>query len=139
MRSIFDEGKDIFTEIKQTGNPSLLTNLYSIRTNAWKYPIIHDECGSYGIFDDIAELDSGIAFELISIAVKLVIDQRDEILFTTALSLLFTCIEQSDTTEMPNAFAESWKQIDAKVGEIRSKGYASELWDRIKGWYRIEQ
>ena len=135
MGSIFDVGKDIFNEIKNTGNHKLLTDLFIIRTKVWKHPIIHDECGTYGIFDDITELDCILAFELISTSVEIVVNQRDEILFTTALSLLLTSIEQSNTTEMPDALLINWTYISNKVSESRNKD-SSKIWDEISKWYR---
>jgi hypothetical protein len=138
MKRILDVGKDIFNEIKNTGNHKLLLDLFFTRTKVWKHYIIHDEFGSYGIFDDITELDSKLAFELISTSVEIVVNQSDEILFTTALSLLLTSVEQSNTTEIPNDLLKNWTYISNKVSEFSIKD-SSEIWDKISKWYRIDR
>ena len=138
MRSILDVGKDIFYEIKSTGNPKLLLDLYNIRTKVWKYHIINDEFGTYGPFNDITELDSILAFELISTAVVIVVNQVDKNLLTTALSLLLTCIVQSNTTEIPNELLKNWTCISNKVSAYNFKDITG-YWDEINKWYRIEE
>jgi len=137
MRSILNVGKDIFYEIKSTGNTKLLLDLFNIRTKVWKYHIIHDEFGTYGPFDDITKLDSILAFELISNAVVIVVIQDDKNLLTTALSLLLTCIVQSNTTEIPNELLKNWTCISNKVSAYNFKDITG-YWDEINKWYRIE-
>lgn len=138
MGSIFDEGKDIFNEIESTGKHKLLHDLFLVRTKVWKYHIIHDEFGSYGIFDDITKLDSTLAFELIPTSVEIVANQSDEIFLSTALSLLLTCVEHSNTTEIPDELLKNWTCINNKVIEFKYKD-STDIWGRINQWYRIDR
>lgn len=132
MKNIIDKGKDIVCEIKRTGNTKLLFDLFNVRTKAQKYHVIHDEFLSYGIFDDIAELVNIQAFNSISTAAEIAINQNNENLFTAALSLLLTCVERSNTTEIPSELLHHWKCISKKVCAFASlKEELSKVLERL--------
>ena len=138
MKSIWNIGNDIVNEITRTSNPKLLIDLFNVRTKAWKYHMVSIECGTFGAFSDLTKLSSIEGFKLIPTAIEIVNNQIDETLITTALSLLSTCIEISNTTEIPNELLQHWESIDAKVNEGNVKE-RMEIWSAINRWYRIDK
>ena len=138
MRSIFDTGKDIVYEISATGNPKLLFELFNVRTKEWKYYMISNEGGSFGIFSDLEKLSYIQGFKLIPTAIEIVNNHSDDDLLTTALSLLQTCIETSNTTEIPNELMQYWSSINNKVRDCNVKD-SIKIWSEINNWYRIDK
>lgn len=138
MRSIFDIGKDIVYEINRTGNPKLLFNLFNVRTKEWKYHMVCDECGTFNIFSDLQKLNYIQGFKLIPTAIEIVNNQNDDVLLTTALSLLSICIEISNTTEMPNVLLQHWTSINNKVSK-NNVADSMKTWSGINRWYRIDE
>lgn len=138
MRSIFDIGKDIVYEIRTTDNPKLLFDLFNVRTKEWKYYMISNECGSFGIFADLEKLSYIQGFKLIPTAIEIVNNQSDEDLLMTALYLLLTCIETANTTEIPNELLQYWTSINNKVRDGNVKN-CMKIWSEINKWYRIDK
>jgi hypothetical protein len=74
------------------------------------------------------------SFNLIPAAVSLVLEQEDIDLFTTALSLLYRCIEMSKTAEAPELLLEKWTLIEERVKN--TQGCDCDIyWEFIKKWY----
>jgi len=135
MENILDIGKDIVYEIRTTDNPKLLFDLFTVRTKEWKYYMISTEGGSFGIFADLEKLSYIQGFKLIPTAIEIVNNQSDEDLLMTALSLLLTCIETANTTEMPNELLQYWTSINNKVRDGNVKD-CMRIWSEINKWYR---
>ncbi|PRR79853.1 hypothetical protein [Clostridium vincentii] len=138
MKSIWKIGNDIVYEIRRTGNPKLLIDLFDVRTKEWKYHIVSNECGTFGVFGDLAKLSYIQGFKLIPTAIEIVNNQIDKDLITTALSLLLTCIETSNTTEIPNELLQQWTSINNKVNESNVED-SMKMWNAINRWYRIDE
>lgn len=136
MRSILNTGSDLVAEIRCNCKPELLRELFGLRTAEWKYHKMSIEGGTVDIFSDLHNFQYS-SFELIPCAAEIVLDQEDTELFITALSLLYRCIEESDTTEMPIELSRQWEHLENKVSEI---GNADTLlyWKGICEWYRVK-
>lgn len=136
MRNILNIGKDIVNEIRETGNSVLLFDLFNIRTMKWKYHIISDESGTYGIFNDLENLSDVDGFNLIPTAITIINNKKDEDLFTTSLYLLWECIKLSNTAEIPNEFLKHWQSINDTILDCNVKD-CMKIWEEINRWYRI--
>jgi hypothetical protein len=136
MKSILNVGRDTIVELRLTGNPELLKQLFNQRTKAWKYHLISGEYGTSGIFCDLEGLDGTQGFNLIPTAVSLVLEQDGE-LFITALALLCQCIGISKTTEMPESLTEKWRDLEENVSNINDHD-CDLYWEHIKKWYRVK-
>lgn len=67
----------------------------------WGLPIIHDEGGTYGLFDDLTPcIQPHIAYALIPTAVAIAERQSEEESIDCALWLLLTLVEATQTTEV---------------------------------------
>ncbi len=135
MKDIMNVGKDLVDEIRLNCKPELLKEIFNLRTVAWKYHQMSVEGGTFGIFDDLQNFKYS-SFALIPAAIEIVLEQEDFELLTTALSLLCTCIEEADTTEMPAELSEKWRLLEDKVNEKRDDESVL-LWNRICKWYRV--
>lgn len=137
MKDILNVGKDLADEIRLNCKPELLKKIFNLRTADWKYHQMSVEGGTIGIFGDLQNFKYS-SFALIPAAIEIVLTQEDSELFTTALSLLCTCIEESDTTEMPAELSEKWKLLENKVNE-NCNADSLLFWNRICKWYRVNQ
>lgn len=136
MSSIFNVGKDLVSKIQLNCEPELLKEIFALRTEKWKYYQISMEGGTIGLFGDLFHLEY-CSFELIPMAVEIVLEQEDSDLFITALSLLYKCIEESDTTEIPAELTRQWKVLEKRVREIENRDSLL-CWNAICKWYRIK-
>lgn len=93
--------------------------------------MVSNEGGSFGLFAEQG-------FKLIPIAIEIVNNHSDYELLITALSLLLTCIERSNTTEIPNKLLQYWTSINNKVREGNVKD-GMKIWSEINRWYRIDK
>lgn len=136
MRSSLNVGKDLVLELQKTGNPQLLLELFETRTREWKVAFVYDEGGTIGVFDDL-QLDSGLGFKLIPITVDILLNQMKPDRFLAALSLLYICVCQSNTTEIPQGLIERWDEIEEKI-KVSGDKESALLWDEISRWYRMD-
>ena len=135
MNKIFNAGKALVAEINSDFKPELLKEIFDLRTEKWKYYQKCDDCGTFGIFADLRDFQYN-SYNLIPAAIEIVLAQEDADLFTTALSLLSTCIEESDTTEMPIELSKQWEVIERRVNKHQNKD-SFLLWNIICKWYRV--
>ncbi len=135
MKSILNIGKDLVDEIRSNCKPELLNDIFRLRTADWKYHQMSVEEGTIDIFCDLRNFEYS-TFELIPAAAELALAQEDSEIFTTAVSLLLRCIEESNTTEMPTGLSKQWEALENKVSRI---GNTESLlfWNGICKWYRI--
>lgn len=135
MKSILMVAKDQVDEIRMNYKPELLKEIFNLRTKEWKYSQMSIEGGTVDIFGDLHSFKYS-SYNLIPSAVDIVLAQEETELFATSLSLLHRCIEESDTTEMPDELSKQWNKIGDKADKLQSKESIL-LWNSICKWYRV--
>ena len=128
---LFHSGTELVKALNNSGNPELLKELFYIRTKEWPYHIMHAEV-TVGTFYDV-KLNASQSFELIPVAMELCFEQHNPDLLATALSLLEQCIRIADTTELPAALSERWRELENKVTQAGNE-YCIMFWEGIKEW-----
>ena len=137
MEDAFATGVNLVGEIRWNCKPELLKEIFKLRTEVWKYHQMCVEGGTIGIFDDLRDFKYS-SFVLIPTAIEIVLAQEKEESFTTALSLFYRCMEESDTTERPIELQEQWEKLHDKVNKLGTKDTLL-LWKGICKWYRMDQ
>lgn len=136
MGSVLHAGRDTAVQLRDTGEQEHLKKLFYERTKEWKYHIMNVEGGTIDVFYDVKDMNCLKSFNLIPTAVSLVLEQEDIDLFTTALSLLYRCIEMSKIAEVPEFLLEKWTLIDERVKNAR--GCDCDIyWELIRKWYGV--
>lgn len=139
MDSFYAPESDIIQQIclGESGN---LLELFTLRTNRWRYPYMI--CGflTIGIFDDLINcLTPERAFILIEEATAVLFKQSDLELITTALSLLTELARASETTEMPGPLQQQWPAISNHIQPHLDDMGMRVDWDSLCRWYRISE
>lgn len=137
MKNILSVGKDLVDEIRLNFKPELLKDIFYLRTAEWKYHQMSVEGGTIDIFGDLHGFVYN-SFDLIPAAVDIVLSQEDSKALTTSLSLLYRCIEESNTTEMPVKLSKQWNVLKSKVNRIGNTD-SRLFWESICEWYRIDK
>jgi len=117
----------------------LLRRLVLSRLSRVATPFVHDECFTFGIFDDLmhAVTPSG-AFTLLPAALDVAHSEKSLDRFTCALALVATLAQHSDTTQQPSALLQLWPEFIARVSAFSSAHDAALQLQSIKDWYRIQ-
>ena len=118
MTSVFENGKE-FLESAIAGDGDALRELFAARTAAWSAPIISEEAGTFGLFDDLSDqLEPYIAFSLVPVAVDIALSQNDTLRLEQAIWLLLGIVEATQTTEVPKILSEAFPMLKDRVSRI---------------------
>jgi hypothetical protein len=118
VTSLFENGEEYLGRAV-AGDRDALRKLFAERTAVWAAPIISEETGTYGLFDDLNEqLESYIAFSLVPVAVNIALSQSDKSRLEQAVWLLLGIVEATQTTEVPQAMSEAFPMLREGVTRI---------------------
>jgi hypothetical protein len=123
--------KVLVVAVIETPNGTALRALFYETTAAWPHPMRHEEGYTASAFDDLEQqIGSAKAFALLPEAARLALEQTDETLKETAMSLLLGLVRSSDTTQIPDEMGELLVRLRH---ESRGSFYLRE----IEKWYRL--
>ncbi len=115
-----------------------LPDLFASRTKRWPHPLMHDECFTLATFGDLTQnISNDRAFSLIPIAVDIALQQSDQKLFLTALSLINDLVRASQTTELPVTLIEKKNNLEERILSFSNNHELQIYWSSIKEWYRL--
>lgn len=138
MDSILNPERQLAQHVAKTGTPDGLRQLFAARTARWKHWYYEGEASS-GLFDDLLQQSRPeIAFELITTAVTITLEQNAQDSFVTALSLLVGLARASDTTEVPPMLQEKWLELQTGAVKYASNRDCLFLWAELARWYRVK-
>ncbi len=136
---ILGVGYELAIQIRKTRNSKLLFDLFEIRTKDRRFIETYEKCGPRSIFSDFCKNlhGSDFAFELISVATRIVLNQNEIEKLAVALCLLEELTFYTHTTEIPSDLKAEWDNISHKVYET-GKEKCILLWKEICRWYRVK-
>ena len=138
MHKIYQTRSELVALLGQSPSFDLLQELFKARTQEWPYPYIEVEGGGITLFGDLtAALGTDQAFALRAPAVQLALEQTDEKLFETSIFLILELAKASQTTEVPEALAQSWDVLTDRCRTFVPNEDSRWL-DELRRWYRVK-
>jgi hypothetical protein len=128
-------GGQLLDDLLAGGPPEILRDFFQERIQEWDSPFRHDETFTIGVFDDLAELPSDVAFAALPVAASVALDARDTERFELAIVLLRTLVRVSDTTEIPVELADAWQALAQETREQKRPGLRT-MWQEVAAHYR---
>lgn len=103
----------------------------------WENKINEDEWYLYRFRDEIVKNSNPEeAFLVIPDVCELLLEQKDEFLFSEMFELLLSLARKSNTTEIPSVLEDNWNTLESII--MNYKEYQQNLFDELKKWYRME-
>jgi hypothetical protein len=133
MSSFYEPEAELVAQIN-AGISDDIPAVFHARMSRWPHPIMHNEWGTFGLFDDLM-MTSERAFALIPTMIMLVLQQSEKEQCESSLALWSSLASMSDTTEMPLSLCESWPILERVITQCDC--IDSVFWDAIKDWYRM--
>jgi hypothetical protein len=135
MPELFPDSSQSRDSLISAPTEESLREFFRERIKEWRHPLMSGECFTVSTFSDLTErLEPQAAFALISSAFLILMDWDGSEISETALCLLSDLSTASETTEMPNALGEGWRELEAFVR--RNHLTDSVEWRSLKAWYR---
>jgi hypothetical protein len=137
----FGAGLDIVPEIiRSPERLDLLRAYFEARIDFWPYPYATSEWNP-GNFDSLTlELETHVAFQLISTATALLLEQTGPQRIADAGWMLMDIVTRSDTTELPPFLDENWPAVMSLLKSVMNDeehGFSAQAAnDALARWYR---